>query len=210
MELGPEGSVYLKECRALVVADLHLGKAAAFRAGGLPVPEGDVERDLHRLELICGQYAEVDEVVVAGDLFHSQAGLTEDIAEQLRGSIQRLRRPVSLVLGNHDRKVKSLPDGLRVVDALERDGVRIIHDPADADGTGLVIAGHWHPVVKLRAGGRSALRLPCFLLRGNLLILPSFGSFTGGRIMDLEPGDRCFVAMRDEVVELPSGLIRPR
>ncbi|OYV00284.1 MAG: hypothetical protein CFE26_24210, partial [Verrucomicrobiales bacterium VVV1] len=39
----------LTSSRALIVADVHLGKSATFRAKGLPVPEGDNEHDLGRL-----------------------------------------------------------------------------------------------------------------------------------------------------------------
>ena len=34
-----------------------------------------------------------------------------------------------------------------------------------------------------------------------------FGSFTGGRIIDPEPGDRLFVPLRDQVVEIPNDLL---
>ena len=47
LELLP-GHAVLLEDRTLVVADVHLGKATAFQAKGLAVPEGDSQADLTR------------------------------------------------------------------------------------------------------------------------------------------------------------------
>lgn len=203
MDLHPEGAVFLMEERTLVVADLHLGKAAAFRAGGLPVPEGDAERDLLRVEALVKETGALA-LVVAGDLFHSATGMTEEIEVLLDGFLLRVGVPVSLVVGNHDRKVKCLPAGLRVGERMMCGSIRVVHDPEDVAEDGVfTITGHWHPVVRIKDGRRTALRLPCFLLRGNVLVLPSFGSFTGGRIITPVRGDRVFVGMREDVVEVP-------
>ena len=87
------------------------------------------------------------------------------------------------------------------------DHLRVVHDPAHASGERLHIAGHWHPVVKIPDGKRTSLRLPCFLKRDHTLVLPAFGSFTGGSILNVRPEDRVFVALREQVVELPQDLI---
>jgi hypothetical protein len=55
-------------------------------------------------------------------------------------------------------------------------------------------------------GKRTSLRLPCFWLRESCLVLPSFGSFTGGQIVQPLPGHRVFTVLRDKVVELPETL----
>ena len=73
-------------------------------------------------------------------------------------------------------------------------------------GRQLHICGHWHPIVKIADGKRTSLRLPCFLLRGNTLVLPAYGSFTGGAVLKYGSGDRIFVALRDEVIEVPEKL----
>lgn len=210
LALHPQGAVWLAQARTLVVADVHLGKAAAFRAGGVPVPEGDAELDLQRMEaLVSGTGAE--SLVVAGDLFHSATGVTEGILGFLEGFLRRVRVTVTLVIGNHDRKVGSFPEGLRIEEWVSCGGVRIIHDPAEAeDDRALTLCGHWHPVARIPDGRRTALRIPCFLLRGHRLVLPSFGSFTGGSIVEPEKGDRFFVTMRDDVVEVPGRVIGSR
>lgn len=204
--LSPEGTVFLMETSTLVAADLHLGKSAAFRASGLPVPEGDTARDLARLKELA-RFHDAAEIVIAGDLFHAPSGVTPELAGDLARFMDGLEMPLHLVAGNHDAKLARLPCGLVSTPSLERGGVRIIHDPADRSSDPVLhLAGHWHPVVKIRDGRRTSLRLPCFLLRENTLVLPSFGSFTGGAVIPDEPGDRIFVGLREKVVELPDAL----
>ncbi len=200
-----EGAAYLSNSRTLVVADLHLGKSAAFRARGLPVPEGDNQRDLDRLGDLIERHSAA-RLIIAGDLFHAPSG----ISSELEGALEnfRSRHPISieLVLGNHDAKLRELPANLHAVPYLDVGPLRIIHDPADASPGFLHLAGHLHPVVRIPDGKRTALRLPCFLWRKNTLILPSFGSFTGGAIIKPEPNDRIFVAHLGAVIELPAAL----
>jgi uncharacterized protein len=206
LELLPGKAVLLSD-RTLVVADLHLGKATAFQAKGLAVPEGDSQADLNRLGTICEQ-VRASRIVINGDLFHSPAGLSTEIERLLETWLFTIGLPVELVLGNHDRKLPRLPSWLTAVPSVEHAGVHLVHDPADAPEGAPVVAAHWHPVAKIADGKRTSLRLPCFLLRRNVLVLPSFGSFTGGAIVHREEGDRMFVSPGDRVIEVPERLSR--
>ncbi len=205
--LLPEGAVLLAEKSVLILADVHLGKSAVFRASGLPVPEGDTQRDLQRLAEMVGKYA-ARHLVIAGDLFHAPSGITSELETALDEFLREIEIPVTLVVGNHDAKISNLPPGLECVSVFDLgEKVRVLHDPAHATGDRLHLSGHWHPVVKIPDGRRTSLRLPCFLFRNNTLILPAFGSFTGGAILTAKPGDRVFVALRDSVVEIPTQLV---
>ncbi len=207
LSLLPEGAVFLTETATLIVADIHLGKSAAFRAKGLPIPEGDSARDLSRL-LDLANKSHAAELVIAGDLFHAPTGVTPELEAALALFMTRLGMPLTLVVGNHDVKIPRFPAGLRSVPHLDlEERIRIVHDPAHASGDRLHIAGHWHPVVKIPDGKRTSLRLPCFLFRKNTLVVPAFGSFTGGSILDAKADDRVFVALREQVVELPAALL---
>lgn len=206
LQLLPGKAVLLPD-RTLVVADLHLGKATAFQAKGLAIPEGDSDADLHRLGTLCEQ-VRASRIVINGDLFHSPAGLSPEIERLLETWLFTVGVPVELVLGNHDRKLARLPLWITAIAAVEHAGFHLVHDPADAPDDRPVVAAHWHPVAKIADGKRTSLRLPCFLLRRNVLVLPSFGSFTGGAIVDREKGDRVFVAPGDRVIEVPEKLLR--
>ena len=207
LSLLPEGAVFLSDCATLVVADVHLGKSAAFRAQGLPVPEGDTVRDLQRL-LELARKCHAAHLVVAGDLFHAPSGITPLLEAALADFIRALGLPVTLVFGNHDVKLKQIPSQIHSVAGLDLgESIRVIHDPAHASGGRMHLSGHWHPVVRIPDGRRTSLRLPCFLYRNHTLVLPAFGSFTGGAILSPAPDDRVFVAIRDQVIELPAALI---
>ncbi len=191
----------------LIVADLHLGKATAFQAKGLAIPEGDDDSDLRRLRTICEQVG-ATRIFINGDLFHSPAGLTPAIEHLLDAWLSTLSIPVQLIVGNHDRKLRRLPPVLNPVPSAEAAGFHIVHDPADALPDQPAICAHWHPVARIADGKRTSLRLPCFLLRGSVLVAPSFGTFTGGAIIGPEKGDRVFVAPGDRVIEVPEELLR--
>ncbi len=210
LSLLPQGAVFLNATATLVVADLHLGKSAAFRARGLPVPEGDNALDLARVISLSRESA-ASHLVIAGDLFHAPSGITPELESTFRDFRDQIGVPITLVTGNHDAKVKSLSSLVTSVPQLDlEENCRVIHDPAYATGSKLHLAGHWHPVIRIPDGKHTALRLPCFLLRQNTLILPAFGSFTGGAIMKPTTNDRFFVTLRDQVIELPPTLIRSR
>lgn len=206
IDLLPGGVAHLAD-GSLIVADLHLGKATAFQARGLAIPEGDSAADLERLRILCEQVS-ASRLLINGDLFHSPAGLSPEIEHLLESWRSSLALPIQLILGNHDRAIRRIPAWLDPIDSLEAAGIHLVHDPAEAPPGRPTIAAHWHPVAKIADGRRSSLRLPCFLLRGDLLVLPAFGAFTGGVVIPPEPGDRCFVAPADRVIEVPASLLR--
>ena len=74
------------------------------------------------------------------------------------------------------------------------------HDPA-AHPEGYVLAGHIHPVLQLRRKGGGG-RVPVFWQRPDTLVLPSFGSFTGGAEIQAEAGDRLYIAGPERVLAL--------
>jgi uncharacterized protein len=205
--LLPERAVWWGARRAVVVADVHLGKAASFRAHGLPVPDGHGEADLDRLAGLVERFA-ADSLVILGDLLHARNGRSPETLAGLAAF--RARCPdlrVTLVRGNHDAKAGDPPGdlGFEVVDEVWReagDGPGFAHDPGAewAKGEGPVMCGHLHPAVVLR-GAAHAVRSPCFWFGARRAVLPAFGSFTGGAKITPRAGDRVFVVGAGEVVE---------
>ena len=49
LQLLGDRAMYWAATRTLIVADVHVGKAATFRALGVPVPGGITAKDLARL-----------------------------------------------------------------------------------------------------------------------------------------------------------------
>ncbi|MDM7456041.1 MAG: ligase-associated DNA damage response endonuclease PdeM [Tepidimonas sp.] len=191
---GPEAALWLLPQRAvwwpsgatLFVADVHLGKAAAFRSAGLAVPSGTTGDNLQRLGALVQRYG-ARRLVVLGDLLHARAARTPAVLQALRH--WRNRHPDLawvLVRGNHDDHAGDPPSdlGVTVVDEPWSLGPwHCRHAPLAGDEAappGPILCGHVHPVCVLRGAARERLRLPCFVLTPSALWLPAFGAFTGG------------------------------
>jgi uncharacterized protein len=202
--LLPESAIWHAPTRTLVVADLHLGKAAAFRAGGIAIPDGDDTHDLDRLTTLVAK-SDAARLVIAGDLFHAPAGMTRALLGHLDDFLQNISIPLVLTIGNHDAKLRKLPAGVIAAPSLDLadGGPCVVHDPADAMPGKFHIAGHLHPVIRLKDGKRTSLRMPCFWQSPQLLVMPAFGTFTGGSIIKPAAGDRIFAVLRDKIVEIP-------
>lgn len=202
--LLPERAVWWPAQRTLFIADLHLGKAASFRQGGQPVPAGTTRGNLDRLRGLLHQHRP-DALVVLGDFLHAPEALTPSVEAALaewRAECPALR--LTLVRGNHDRRAGDPPAalGLAVVDEPWRIGpFAACHHPQAVPGA-LALAGHVHPTVRLYGRGRDRLRLPCFVLDAQVLLLPAFGEFTGGWEVEPAEGQQVFV-VGDGVWKLP-------
>jgi uncharacterized protein len=72
-----------------------------------------------------------------------------------------------------------------------------VHEP-QAHPQGYAIAGHIHPAITLS----SAVRVPVFWVRPDYLVLPSYGSFTGGARIDPTPADKLYAAAPERVIAL--------
>ncbi|MEW7849267.1 ligase-associated DNA damage response endonuclease PdeM [Massilia aurea] len=198
--LLPEKAVFWPAERMLIVADIHFGKAAAFRALGVPVPRGTTSENLAGLDALVAQH-DARQVVFLGDFLHARAAHAS--STQLAMLAWRRRHPdlaLTLVRGNHDLHAGDPAAALEMelVDEPHAIGpFAFCHHPGvDAPGYGL--AGHVHPVYVL-ATRFDALRLPCFVVGTQGLILPSFGSFTGGHPVKPGPGDHIYVTSGDMV-----------
>lgn len=203
--LLPERAIWWPARRTLFIADLHLGKAATFRAQGHPVPAGTTRGNLERLSALLRQH-QPDELVVLGDFLHAAEALTPSIQAALLG--WRAEFPalhLTLVRGNHDRHAGDPPPALRltVVDEPWRIGpFAACHHPQAVSGA-LALAGHVHPTVRLHGRGRDRLRLPCFVLDVQQLLLPAFGEFTGGWEVEAADDQQVFVVGGGGVWKLP-------
>lgn len=218
--LLPGRGALLPASRTLLVADLHLGKAATFRRAGIPIPEGSAQADLARLETLVRDHA-VERVVVLGDLLHAASGCTSAVVAEFRAFRDRLpATAVILVLGNHDVAARRIAGALGLdacVSSLDEPPLRFVHiaaaataddDETTATDVGLVVAGHVHPRVKLRGPSGDRLADRCFHLDDRVLTLPAFGSFTGGHTVEITDTARVWLARDDAVLEV-TRLARP-
>jgi DNA ligase-associated metallophosphoesterase len=200
LALLPQKALLWPRERTLVVADIHFGKAASFRAHGVPVPRGTTTQNLDALDELVEMY-EPERIVFLGDFLHARAAHAP--ATQAALLAWRERRPVlqlTLVRGNHD---------LRAGDPAARLAIELVDEPfevgpfafchhPDLDTAGYALAGHVHPAFLL-ANRFDALRLPCFVVGPRRMILPSFGAFTGGHLVTPALGEAIYVSSGEAV-----------
>lgn len=199
-------AAFWHERRWLVVADAHFGKAATFRARGVPVPHGTTADNLQRLTQLIDRL-QPTALVFLGDLFHArQAHAPLTLAALYAWRERHASVDLVLVEGNHDRAAGAPPAALRVhteTDPWLVGELAFCHYPRFVQSAHAV-AGHLHPAIRLHGRADDSVRLPCFWLRSGLTVLPAFGSFTGAAIIDREDGDRVLAVADDRVVEVPA------
>jgi DNA ligase-associated metallophosphoesterase len=193
VELLAERALFWPRAATLLVADLHLGKAASLRAGGVPVPRGATASDLDRLSALLRRTG-ATRIVVLGDLIHAATGRVPALDAAVRA--WRERHPnvaLTLVRGNHDQRAGDPPTGwqIEVVSAPYplAGGPFVLHHEPAVPPTGYALCGHLHPGVRLTGSAGDSVRLPCFVLGARSALLPAFGRLTGLWLVPPRPGE---------------------
>ena len=198
-----ERALYWPRGETLFVADFHLGKAAAFRSAGIPMPSGTTTDNVTRLAAAIASTG-ARRVVFLGDFLHATASKARS-TEATFGAFRERHDHVELVLirGNHDESAGDPREDWRIecLDEGAAFGPFIANHHPTARRGGYVLAGHIHPAVRLSGDGDS-LRLPCFWFSPRVGVLPAFGAFTGSAVVRPREGDQVFVIAEDEVLRV--------
>ncbi len=168
----PSGALYLPAQQTLVVSDLHLGKSERMaRRGGPLLPPYETRATLAKLAADIATCAPAT-VICLGDSFDDMtASQGLDPKDHLHLAHLITGQNWVWIAGNHDAG----PTGLGGSHAVEiQIGPLTLRHIADPAGAG-ELSGHYHP--KARLAGRSR---PCFLADAARVILPAYGTYTGG------------------------------
>ena len=199
--LLPEKAIYWPAQQALLIADVHFGKAAAYRRLGQPVPQGTTTQNINVLDGLLARLP-CRQLIFLGDFLHgpgSHAPATLSALAQWRARHSNL--PMTLIRGTLDKRAGDPPASLniRVVpEPLLLGPFALQHEP-DEHPDRHVLAGHVHPVYRLHGRGRQSLRLACFRLGEAVSLLPAFGAFTGGYQVERNDSCRLFVIGDNEI-----------
>lgn len=199
--LLPEKAIYWPARQTLLIADVHFGKAAAYRNLGQPVPQGTTASNIGVLEELLAARP-CRQLIFLGDFLHGPGShATATLNALLDWRTRHSDLPMTLIRGNHDKRAGDPPVSLniRVVpEPLLLGPFALQHEPGLHPGRH-VLAGHVHPVYRLSGRGRQRLRLACFKLGAQISLLPAFGAFTGGHAVERDESSRIFVVGDNEI-----------
>ena len=203
--LLPQKAIYWKQEKALIAADVHLGKVGHFRKAGIAVPRDMEQTDLGELSDLIFEY-KPQKLIFLGDLFHSDLNADWEWLRLWRQQHKTLE--IILIRGNHDiihdkhylELNVSLHDELRVGPFL------MLHHPLSEIALqameAYVFCGHIHPGVNLSGKARQSITIPCFAFGEKQAVLPSFGRFTGRVAIRHQKVDRIFGVLKDKVIAI--------
>ena len=174
---SPEGALHWPAQQALLVADLHLEKASWFARLGQFLPPYDSVATLTALKEVA-EAAAVRRLYCLGDSFHDRFGC-DRLPEQAWSLLRTMTETLdwTWIVGNHDPGFADHCGGT-LVDEAEVCGIVLRHE-AVRDDPRPEISGHFHPKLRVNVKGRHVSRR-CFVASASKLILPAFGSLTGG------------------------------
>lgn len=163
-------AIYWKRHSAILLADLHAGKAAHFRKNGIPLSTDHLLNDLNLISSLLNKY-EAKSLYVLGDLFHSTSNIEHTMVDDW---ISNLNLNFTLVVGNHDVYSRH---NFKTVYELEIDNILLTHEPVENHQAN--IFGHLHPGFSLKGKGRQHLSFPSFYINPQFIALPAFGRLNG-------------------------------
>jgi len=176
----PSGALFWPDRQLLCVSDLHLGKSERMaRRGGPILPPYEARETLARLADDIAAHAPAA-VICLGDSFDDLDAM-QALEPGARAQITTLMagRRWIWIEGNHDAGPVDLGGthlGQVSEGPLTFRHITMVGDPGE-------ISGHYHPKARLSLRGRTLTRR-CFLLDDARLILPAYGTYTGGLFCD--------------------------
>jgi DNA ligase-associated metallophosphoesterase len=202
LHLLPEKAIYIQAWETLLASDIHLGKSETFQLAGIPISNQVNQQNLDRITELCLK-TQAKQLYILGDLFHSKQGLGESLLTSWQTFVSSINVNVKLIIGNHDRRLNHTLSslGIHLIPShMELSPLILSHEPHLRPNS-LNICGHIHPCVRIKTK-LDNLRLPCFYFdsQHNLLILPSFGEFTGGYDLPLQAGVTAYVVADGAIV----------
>jgi DNA ligase-associated metallophosphoesterase len=172
-----DGALFWPAEQALLVADLHLEKASWFARLGQFLPPYESHATLSALAVEVERTG-ATRLFCLGDSFHDRFGcdrLPADARELLEQLTSKL--DWTWVVGNHDPGFADHCGG-RIEEEVELAGIILRHEAVRGEPRP-EISGHFHPKLRLSLKGRRVSRR-CFVASPSKIIMPAFGSLTGG------------------------------
>ena len=176
------GALFWPEKQTVIFSDLHLEKGSWFAKQNVLLPPYDTIDTLNRVEKVVN-YFKPSRVISLGDSFHDDTW-KERISKEQIAKILNLTNNYEWfwIQGNHDPCGVPSLGGINLSDYL--DPPLTFRHEAKRETTDGEVSGHFHPKAKIKLN-RKSFSDRCFISDEKRVILPAFGSFTGGlNVMD--------------------------
>jgi DNA ligase-associated metallophosphoesterase len=197
------------ERKLAVVSDLHLEKASHFALQGQFLPPHETFTTLETLKSLL-EFCAADTVIFLGDSFHDSGGYNR-MDKEARNIFDTLCRTYKIiwVIGNHDAGF--VPPCAHIVEEYQEGPLTFRHQAEP--GTAGEVSGHYHPKARMVLK-RQKISYPCFLMDEKKIIMPAFGTMTGGldirhkelRDLLIEPFETHLLG-REKIYTVPSDRI---
>lgn len=189
---GPYPALFLKDHRALVLTDLHIGYESSLKEKGIYIPQNSypyIRSIIHSLLESTGART----LIMLGDVKHEFGKPSAQEWVEVKDLLQFLSDmgiEVHVVRGNHDNYIISILNRMGVPlhdpfmvlgDILLLHGHKVVEIP---DGVRAILMGHEHPAVSSRDLSGSRYKFKCFLAghlgKRRLVVLPSISPLSLG------------------------------
>ena len=190
-------ALYLKQAKALVISDVHMGYEEALNKQGILVPRKQYPETLQRLEKMFAQLErekkKIDLIIINGDIKHEFGAISETEWRhtlRLLDYLTKKCRRIILIKGNHDNIVEPIARkrNVEIVDRYVLHDVLFIHGDVLRDDlitkkVKIIIIGHEHCAISITQWPRTE-KFKCFLKgvykQKTLIAMPSFNLVTEG------------------------------
>ena len=172
------GALIWPEKNTVVVSDLHLAKGTSYASRGIFLPPYDSIETLSVLNGVLTYYSP-NRVICLGDSFHDNDA-PKRLGPEEKDIIRQFTQLYDWIwiTGNHDPTPTPTLGG-KIASHISIANLMFRHITIGRVTKG-EISGHFHPKARLKIKGKK-LSARCFISDGtDRLILPAFGTYTGG------------------------------
>jgi putative SbcD/Mre11-related phosphoesterase len=184
-------ALWLENKKCIVIADLHLGFEGVLYEEGFAMPRFQKSEMLKRLRRILDRY-KPKRMIINGDLkhefsrnLHQEWKEVNEVLDFLEGKVE-----LHITRGNHDNYLKTILSkrGLPLRKKITWKGFTFAHGHEDLEWKDLLVIGHEHPSVRLSDEIGASIKVPCFLVGKNVIVLPAFSPLAYGTdVTQLDP-----------------------
>lgn len=204
--LSQHGSLYWKEQKTLVIADMHLSRSGFLSQTGKAVPVPRFREQAQRLftEVL---FLKAEQLVILGEFSYRRNGREMDFFRKQRSVYSLLN--IIVVNPLPDMLEDAWYDELHITRTpqLNQGQFSFCARPEDIKKTKLLrgiysLCGGLHPAITQKGKGRQVKKYPCFYFRNEYGILPSYSRFTEPVPVSPQPDENVFALYEEGLVQV--------